>query len=181
MFGALPFYEKAHWNNVWCLTISWQDTLLLYLGLGQFTLLLCLVLDHFMKKNTATKFGTWPFHDKAYCYYVWCLTISWQNTLLLCLVLDHFMIKHTATMSGAWPIHDKQTDNMSGAWSFHDKTHCYYVWCLTISWQNTLLQCLVLDHFMTKHTAIMSGAWPIDDKQTDTMSGAWPFHDKIQC
>jgi hypothetical protein len=64
-----------------------------------------------------------------------------------------------------------------------------------------------LDHFMTKQTDTMSGAWPFHDitdshyvwgltiswhnrmilclsldlfmtKQTDTMSGAWPFHDK---
>jgi hypothetical protein len=60
-----------------------------------------------------------------HCYYIWSLTISWQNTLILCLGLDHFMTKHTATMSGAWP--------------FHDKTHCYYVCGLTISWHNTLL------------------------------------------
>jgi hypothetical protein len=139
--------------------------------------------------------GHWPFHEKTHIYYVWCLSISWQNTLLLCLVLHYFMTKHTATMPGAWPFHDKQIDTMSSSWPLHDKTHFCYVWCLTIAWQKTLLLCLmldhsrqytllfclVLDHFMTKHTATMSGAWPFHDKQTDTISGAWPFHDKTHC
>jgi hypothetical protein len=167
MSGHWSFHEKTHTHYVWCLSISWQNTLLL-----------CLVLHHFMTKHTATMpgawpfhdkqidtmSGSWPFHDKAHCCYVWCLTIAWEKTLSLCLMLDHFMTKHTAILSSAW--------------SFHDKTHCYYVWCLTnswqtdwyyvwcltISWQNTLLLCLVLDHFMTKHTATMQGAWPFHDK-----------------
>jgi hypothetical protein len=58
----------------------------------------------------------------------------------------------------------KQIDTMSGAWPFHAKSNWYYIWGLIISWQNTLMPCLELDHFMTK--------------QTDTMSGAWPFHAK---
>jgi hypothetical protein len=117
-----------------------------------------------MTKETDTMSGARSFHDKTDRYYVCGLTISCQNQLILCLGLHHFTTKHTDAMSGAWPFHDKQTDTMSGDWSFHDKTHWYHVWSLTISWQNTLIPCLELDHFMTKHT--------------DTMSGAWPFHDK---
>jgi hypothetical protein len=117
-----------------------------------------------MTKHTDTMPGAWPFHDKTHWYYVWGLTISWQNTLIVCLGFDNFMRKHTATMSRPWHFIKKQTDTMSGASSFHDETHWYYVWGMTISWQNTLILCLGLDHFMTN--------------QTDTMSEVWPFHDK---
>ena len=71
---------------------------------------------------------------------------------------------------------------MSGVWSFHDKTHWYYVSGLTISWQNRLILCLRLDHFMTKqmtkHMDTISGLNIFMTKQIDTISGAWPFHDK---
>jgi hypothetical protein len=124
-------------------------------------------LDHFMTKHTDTMHGTWPFHDKIYWYHAWGLTISWRSfchemvkphawyqsvlssngqaqTYYRCVLswdcmgLDHFMTKQIDTMSGAWP--------------FHDKTAWYYVWGLTISWQNKLILCLWLDHFMTKQT-----------------------------
>jgi hypothetical protein len=90
-------------------------------------------------------FGAWPFHDKTHWYYVWVLTISWQNTLILCLGLDHFMTKHTDTISGAWP--------------FDDKTHWYYLWGLTISWQNTLIVFNGLDHFMTNKLILSLLSW----------------------
>ena len=102
--------------------------------------------------------GDWPFHDITDWYYVWGLTISWQNRLILCLRLDHFMTKQTDTMSEVWPFHDN-TD-----WYYIWGLTISYVWGLTISWHNRMILCLRLDHFMTK--------------QTDTMSGAWPFHDK---
>ena len=119
-------------------------------------------IHHFMTKQTDTMSRARPFHDKTAWYYVWGLTISWQNRLILCLGIDHFMTK--------------QTENMSGARPFHDITDSHYVWgltiswhnkmilCQTISWQNRLILSLGIDHFMTK--------------QTDTMSGARPFHDK---
>jgi hypothetical protein len=151
--GAWPFHDKTDKYYVRGFTIWWQNRLILYLG-----------LDHFMTKETDTMSGARSFHDKTDWYYVCGLTISCQNQLILCLGLHHFTTKHTDAMSGAWPFHDKQTDTMSGDWSFHDKTHWYHVWSLTISWQNTLIPCLELDHFMTKHT--------------DTMPGARPFHDK---
>jgi hypothetical protein len=148
--------------------------------------ILCLRLDHFMTTQTDTMSGASPFHDKTDWYYVWGLTISWQNRLILCLRLHHFMTKQTYTilkwssprivsvcfvMKWSIPRHSvsllchkmAQTDTMSGAWSFHDKTDWYYVWGLSISSQNRLMLCLRFDHFMTK--------------QTDTMSEAWPFYD----
>jgi hypothetical protein len=136
MSGGWPFHDKTHWYYVWCFTISWQNTLLL-----------CLGLHHFMTKHTATMSGGWPFHDKSHCYYVWFLTISWQSTLLLCLGLHHFITKHTSTMSGAWP--------------FHDKAHCYYVWgngqapdivavCSVMKWSSPRHSSSVLCHEMVK-------------------------------
>jgi hypothetical protein len=134
-----------NWYYVWGLTISWQNTLILCLG----------------------------------------LTISWQNKLILCKGLDHFMTKHTDTMSGAWPFQAPDIVSVCFVmkWSsprnsislcchemvepqtiFHDKTDWYYVWGSNISWQHRLILCLGLEHFMTK--------------PTDTMSGAWAFHDK---
>jgi hypothetical protein len=62
-----------------------------------------------------------PFHDKTDWYYVWGLTISWQNTLILCLGIHHFMTKQSDTMSGTWLFHYKTDGTMSGDWLFHDK------------------------------------------------------------
>ena len=101
----------------------------------------------------------WPFHDKTHWYYVWGLTISWQNRLILYLGLDHFMTK--------------QTDTMSGARSFHNKTDKYYVWGLTISCQNQLILFVGLDHFMTTHTDNMSGAWPFHNICVTCLKQCW--------
>ena len=120
----------------------------------------------------------WPFHDKTDWYYVWRLTISWQNRLILfwgltiswqhrlilCLRLDHFMTKQTETMSEASP--------------FHDKTDWYYFGGFIISWQNRLILCLGLDHFMTNRLIICLRFEYFMTKQTDTMSRARPFNDK---
>jgi hypothetical protein len=84
--------------------------------------------------DTMSEIGS--FHDITDWYYVWGLTISWQNSLILFLGLDHFMPKQTDTMSEMWIFHDKTDWYYSGAWSFHDKTDWYYVWGLTILWQN---------------------------------------------
>jgi hypothetical protein len=147
----------------------------------------CFVMKWSSPKNSIS-------HDKTDWYYVWGLTISWQNRMILCLGIDHFMTTQTDTMSGAWPFlkwsiprhsislfcHEMVKThawyrcvlswNNQALWMvsvcfvFHDKTHWYHAWDLTISWQNTLIPCMGLDHFMTKHT--------------DTMHGTWPFHDK---
>ena len=116
------------------MNISWQNRLIL-----------CLGLEHFMTTQTDTMSEIWIFHDKTDWYYVWGLSISSQNRLILCLRFDHFMTKQTDTMSGAWP--------------FHDITDSHYLWGFTISWQNRLILCLGIDHFMTKHTDSMSGSF----------------------
>jgi hypothetical protein len=130
-----------------------------------------------------------PFHDKTHCYYTWGLTISWQSTLLLCLGLDHFMTKHITTMSGSWSFHSvfchamvkhqtwqkcvlscngQELDIVSICLSWNGQAPGIVAVCfLTISWKNTHILCLVLVHFMTKHTA--------------TMLGASLFHDKTHC
>jgi hypothetical protein len=168
MSGDWPFHDITEWYYVWGLTFSWQNWLIL-----------CLGLDHFMTKQTDTMSGARPFHDKTDWYYVWAwlfhditdshyvwgLTISWHNRMILCLGLDHFMTKQTDTMSGAWPFYNKSDWYYVLGLTISRQTDGYYIWVLTISWQSTLMLCLGLDHFMTK--------------QTDTISGAWPFHDKI--
>jgi hypothetical protein len=122
----------------------------------------------------------WPFHDKTDWYYVWGLTISWQNRLILCLGIEHFMTKPTHTMSEDWPFHDITKSVLSWNGQASDIVSFCYVMKWSIprhsvnllchemvkpqTWQNRLILCLGLDHFMTK--------------QPDTMSGAWPFHDK---
>jgi hypothetical protein len=135
MSGAWSFHDKTHCYYVWCLIISWQNTLLLFMVFNHFMtnrLIICLVIDHFMKKHTYTMSGACPFHDKTHCYYAWCFIISWQNTLLLCLVLDHFMTNRLILCLVPDHCMTKHTSAMSGAWPLHDKRHCYYVWCLTI-------------------------------------------------
>jgi hypothetical protein len=133
---------------------------------------------HFMTKNTVTKSGAWPYHDKAHCYYIWSLTISWQNTLLLwhgVSMFCHEMVKFQAYYQSVFSWNGQVPDIVSVCFVMKRASpghtisrFChYYVWGLTIAWQNTLLLCLGLDHFMTK--------------QTDTLSGTWPFHDKEHC
>jgi hypothetical protein len=64
--------------------------------------------------------------------------------------------KHRRTIFGdtfsVFNIISSQFSGMSGAWPFHAKSNWYYIWGLIISWQNTLMPCLELDHFMTKET-----------------------------
>jgi hypothetical protein len=79
--------------------------------------------------------------------------------------IDHFMTKQTDTMSEDWP--------------FHDKTHWYYVWGLTISWQNRLISCLGHDYFMTKETVLCLGIDYFMTKHTDSMSGAFMCNGQI--
>ena len=152
MSEVCPFHDITDWYYVWGLTISWQNRLTL-----------CLRFDHFMTKQTDTISEAWPFHDKSDWYCVWGLTISCQNRLTLYLELDHFMKKQTDTMSEVSPFHDKTDWFYIWACAFYDKTDWHCVWGFTISWQNRLILCLGLDHFMTK--------------QTDTMYEVGPFHD----
>jgi hypothetical protein len=167
MSGVWPFHDKTNWYYVKGLTISLQNTLILYLG-----------LDHFMTKPTDTMSGVWPFHDKIDWRHVWGLTISWQSKLILCLGFDHFLIKQTDTMDGAWLLHDKPDGTMSGVWPFHDKTDWHYVWGLTISWQNRLIPCMGLHCFMTQQTVLCLGFDHFVTKHTNTMPVLWPFLDK---
>jgi hypothetical protein len=163
-------------------------------------------LDHFMPNPTDTMSGDWSFHDKTHWCHVWSLTISWQNRLILCLGIDHFMTKHTDTMSGAVLSWNGQAPDIVSvcfvmklsiprhsislcchemvkphAWfqcalSWNGQAPCMVSVCF--SWQNKLILCLRIDHFMTKHTDTMSGLDHFMTKQTDTMSEDWPFHDK---
>jgi hypothetical protein len=119
MSGAGPFHDKTDWYYEWSLTISWQNTLLL-----------CLGLDPFMTKHTA-------WNGQASAVVAVCFVMKWssprhsssvQNRLILCLELDHFMTKPSDTISGVGP--------------FHNKTDWYYVWGLTISWQNKHMSAL---------------------------------------
>ena len=175
---AWPFHDKTDWYYVWGSTISWQHRLILCLRAWQHRLILCLGLLRFMTKQTDTMSEIWIFHDKTDWYYVWGLTISWQNRLILwwglsissqnrlilCLRFDHFMTKQTDTMSGAWPFYDITDSHYVWRLTISWKNRLILFWGLTISWQNRLILCLGLDHFMTT--------------QTDTMSEASPFHDK---
>ena len=122
-------------------------------------------LDHIMTKQTDTMSEDLLFHDKTHWYYVWGLTISWQNRLIPCMGLDHFMTKHTDTMHGTWP--------------FHFKADWYYAWDLTISWQNQLIPCMVLDHFMTKQTVLCLGIDYFMTKHTNSMSGGFMCNGQI--
>jgi hypothetical protein len=136
---------------------------------------------HFITKQTDTMSGAWPFHDITDSHYVWGLTISWHNRQILCLGLDHFMTQSVLSWNGQAP------DIVSSCLSWNGQasdivSFCYVMkWSIPrhsvsllchemvkppISWHNRLILCLRFDHFMTK--------------QTDTMSGAWPFHDKTE-
>jgi hypothetical protein len=89
---------------------------------------------------------------------------------------DHFMTKHTDTMPGLHQFMTKQTDTMSGASPVYDKTHWYYVWGLTISWQNTLMLCLGFTSSWQNRLILCLGLQQFMTKHTDTMSGSWSFH-----
>ena len=68
--GARQLHDKTDRCNVWGLTISLQNTLILSFCISE----------------------TWPFRSKTDWYYVWGSTISWQSTLILCLGLDQWVI-----------------------------------------------------------------------------------------
>jgi hypothetical protein len=142
---------------VWDLTISWHNRLTL-----------CLGIDHFMKKQIDTMSGAWPFHDITDSHYVWGLTISWygqiSDIVSVCFVMKWSSPRHSISVFCHEMVKPQTSDTMSEVWPFHDNTDWYYVWGLTISWQNRLILFLGLDHFMTK--------------QIDTMSGPRPFHAK---
>jgi hypothetical protein len=155
----------------WGLTISWQNRLIL-----------CLGLDHFMTTQIDTMSDALPIlkcssprnsislfcHEifKSQTYYqsvlAWNgqgLTILWYNRPTLCLGIDHFMKKTDWYYSGAWPFHDMKWSNLRHSISLfcHEivKSQTYYqsvlscVWGSTISWQHRLILCLRFDHFMT--------------------------------
>jgi hypothetical protein len=79
---AWPFHDKIDWYYVWGSTISWQHRLIL-----------CLRLDHFMTKQTATMSGACPFHDKTDWYYVWDLTTVW-----VCYVMKWSSPRHSISL-----------------------------------------------------------------------------------
>jgi hypothetical protein len=143
--GAWPFHDKTYWYYVWGPTISWQHRLILCLGLDHFNIQISDIVSV-------------------------CFGMKWSSPRHSIILFCHEMVKSQTyyqsvlSWNGQAPdiVSVCYDDTMSGAWPFHAKTEWYYVWDLNISWQNRLILCLGLDHFMTK--------------QTDTMSGARPFH-----
>ena len=125
MYGDWPFHDKASKLYIWGLTNSWQNRLILYMG-----------LDHFMTKQTDTMSGARSFHNKTDKYYVWGLTISCQNQLILFVGLDHFMTTHTDNMSGAWPFHNICVTCLKQCWCrnkiYYSISFIYYL--LDNSW-----------------------------------------------
>jgi hypothetical protein len=149
-------------NAAWRLVLF--DWWMFSKNIWQNTLILCLGLDHFMTKQTDTMSEDWLFHDKTDWYYVWGLTISWQNRLILFWGLTKYqsvlswndqapdIVSVCVVMKCSRPRHSINLfchEIFTGAWAFHHKTDWYYVWDLTISWQNRLILCLRCDHFMT--------------------------------
>jgi hypothetical protein len=122
-----------------------------------------------MTTQTDTMSGAWPFHDKTDWYYVWGLTIS------VCFVMKLLNLRHSISLF-CHKMVKSQTEYQSVlSWNGQAPdivSVCFVIkWSslrhsisLCCHWQNRLILCLGLDHFMAK--------------QTDTMSGAWPFHDK---
>jgi hypothetical protein len=134
------FHDKTDWYYVWGLSISSQNRLILCEMVKPQRLILCLRLDHFMTTQTDTMSGASPFHNKQTDTMS---VLSWNSQapdiVSVCFVMKYSNLRH----------------NISLFWHeivFHDKTDWYYVWDLTISWQNRLILCLGFDHFMTKKT-----------------------------
>jgi hypothetical protein len=114
-----------------------------------------------MTKHTDTMSGAWPLKPQTYyqCVLSWNSqspdivpsVLSW-NGQAPCMVSVGFVMKWSSPMHSISLLCNEMA-----------KSHAWYQCVLTISWQNRLMPCMELDHFMTK--------------QTDTMSGDWPFHE----
>jgi hypothetical protein len=122
------------WYYVWGSTISWQHRLIL-----------CLRLDHFMTKPTDTISEASPFHDKTDS------VLSWNGQapekVSVCVVMKCSSPRHSICLF----CNEMVKTRIEYQSVLSDKTdwYRYYVWGLTISWQNRLMLCLELDHFMT--------------------------------
>jgi hypothetical protein len=104
----------------------------------------CLRFYHFcfvMKWSSATHSISLFCHEMANPQTLYQSVLSWNGQASDIVSVCFVMIIMT-----------KQTDTMSEVWPYHDKTDGHYVWGLTISWQNRLIQCLRFDHIMTKQT-----------------------------
>jgi hypothetical protein len=164
-----------------CFVMKWSSPM------HDISMLLCLGIDNFMTKHTDNMSGLHHFMTKhtdnmsgidhfmtVFCHemvnpHAWYLCVLSWNGQAPWMVSDCFVMKWSSTMHGISLFYHEMVNPHAWyqcVWLWNGQAPCMVSVCfvITISWQNTLIPCMGLYHFMTK--------------QTDTMSGDWQFLDK---